>query len=60
MQFYQNQIVKQPISDEQIIALYWSRDEGAIKETDYKLNTEIICLPLPITLYMTSWIARNV
>jgi RNA polymerase sigma-70 factor (ECF subfamily) len=25
-----------PVSDEQIIALYWSRDEKAIAETDYK------------------------
>ena len=44
MQFYQNQIVKQPISDEQIIALYWSRDEGAIKETDYKYRNYLFAI----------------
>ena len=30
------QTVKLPLSDEKIIALYWSRDEKAITETDVK------------------------
>lgn len=30
------QMVKMPLSDENIIALYWSRDEKAIEETDFK------------------------
>ena len=30
------QMVKLPLSDENIIALYWSRDEKAIEETDIK------------------------
>lgn len=32
----ENQTVKLPLSDEKIIALYWSRDEKAIEETDIK------------------------
>ena len=27
---------KEPISDEDIIELYWQRDERAIEETDFK------------------------
>ena len=36
--------ISYPISDEEIIELYWMRDENAIKETDKKqLNKYIIC-----------------
>ncbi len=36
MELQQKQSVKMPVSDEKIIALYWSRDEKAIEETDFK------------------------
>ena len=36
MELQRNQSVKLPLSDEKIIALYWSRDEKAIEETDFK------------------------
>ncbi len=36
MELQQKQSVKLPVSDEKIIALYWSRDEKAIEETDFK------------------------
>ena len=36
MELQRNQSEKSSISDEAIIALYWSRDERAIKETDLK------------------------
>lgn len=32
----EHQTVKLPLSDEDIIALYWQRDEKAIEETDFK------------------------
>lgn len=36
MELQGNQPVRNPVSDENIIALYWSRDEKAIEETDFK------------------------
>ena len=36
--------VKQPISDEAIIALYWSRDEQAIEETDLKYRNYLFAV----------------
>ena len=36
MELQRNQTNKSTISDEAIIALYWNRDESAIKETDLK------------------------
>ena len=36
--------VKQPISDEAIIALYWSRDEQAIEETDFKYKNYLFAV----------------
>ena len=38
------QTVKQPLSDEQIIALYWSRDQKAITETDYKYKNYLFTI----------------
>lgn len=36
MEFPQKQTIKVPISDHEIIELYWLRDEKAIEETDFK------------------------
>jgi len=36
MELQQDRATKLPLSDEKIIALYWSRDEQAIEETDFK------------------------
>jgi RNA polymerase sigma-70 factor (ECF subfamily) len=36
MELQQDRATKLPLSDEKIIALYWSRDEQAIAETDFK------------------------
>ena len=36
MELQQKQSHKLPINDEQIISLYWSRNEKAIEETDFK------------------------
>lgn len=36
--------VKQPISDEAIIALYWSRNEQAIEETDFKYKNYLLAV----------------
>lgn len=38
MELQQKQSIKSPISDERIISLYWSRNEKAIAETDFKYN----------------------
>jgi len=36
MELQSKHITKAPMSDEQIVALYWARDERAIEETDFK------------------------
>jgi len=36
------QRVKLPLGDEQIIALYWARDEKAIEETDFKYKNYLL------------------
>ena len=36
------QMVKLPLSDDEIIALYWSRDEKAITETDFKYKKYLL------------------
>jgi len=36
MEFQSNRTVRSTLSDEKIIALYWSRDEKAIAETNFK------------------------
>ena len=38
MELQRKQSIKSPISDEQIVSLYWSRNEKAIEETDFKYN----------------------
>ena len=36
MELQRKQTTKKPMDDEQIVALYWQRDEKAIEETDFK------------------------
>ncbi len=38
------QTVKLPLSDDEIIALYWSRDEKAIAETDFKYKNYLFAI----------------
>jgi RNA polymerase sigma-70 factor (ECF subfamily) len=38
------QMVKLPLSDDEIIALYWSRDEKAITETDFKYKKYLLAV----------------
>lgn len=38
MELQQKQSIESPVSDEQIISLYWSRNEKAIEETCFKYN----------------------
>ncbi len=40
----EHQRVKLPISDEKIIALFWSRDEKAIAETDFKYKNYLFTI----------------
>ena len=35
---------RQPLSDEEIVKLYWQRDENAIKETDIKYQKQLIAI----------------
>jgi len=44
MELYRNQPGKLPVSDETIIALYWSRDEKAIEETDFKYKNYLFSI----------------
>lgn len=46
------------IADEQIIELYWQREERAIQETDKNMGS--FYLELLIIFFMIAWIARNV
>lgn len=44
MEFKWSKALKKSISDEQIIALYWSRDENAIEETDRKYKNYLFSI----------------
>ena len=44
MEFQHRRPIKLPISDEQIIALYWGRDEQAIVETDLKYKNYLFTI----------------
>jgi RNA polymerase sigma-70 factor (ECF subfamily) len=44
MELQQDQATKLPLSDEKIIALYWSRDEQAIEETDFKYKNYLFTI----------------
>lgn len=44
MEFTWSKALKKSISDEQIIALYWSRNEKAIEETDYKYRNYLFSI----------------
>ena len=38
MKLQKKQTIRSPIGDDEIVELYWSRDEKAIEETDFKYN----------------------
>ena len=44
MEHQQQQITKFPMGDEQIISLYWSRNEKAIEETDAKYKKYLLTI----------------
>ena len=44
MEYKWSKALKKSISDEQIIALYWSRDENAIEETDRKYKNYLFSI----------------
>ncbi len=44
MEFKRKQTTRSPISDEQIVALYWMRDEKAIAETDSKYKNYLLSI----------------
>lgn len=44
MELQQKQSIEFPISDEQIISLYWSRNEKAIEETDFKYKKYLLTI----------------
>lgn len=44
MEHKQKQSLKFPISDAQIISLYWSRNEKAIEETDFKYKKYLLAI----------------
>ena len=48
MELQWNRLVKSPISDEQIISLYWSRNEKAIEETDFKYKKYLFTIAYSI------------
>lgn len=44
MELQQKQSIEFPISDKQIISLYWSRNEKAIEETDFKYKNYLFSI----------------
>ena len=44
MELQDIQTPKSPMDDEQIVALYWQRDEQAIAETDYKYKNYLLSI----------------
>ncbi len=44
MELQQKEIARMPIGDEQIIELYWARDEKAIDETDFKYKKYLLSI----------------
>lgn len=48
MELQQRQSINSPCSDEQIISLYWSRNENAIKETDVKYRNYLVTIAFHI------------
>ena len=44
MELQRKSIRRQPLSDNEIIELYWQRDENAIKETDIKYQKQLLSI----------------